>query len=139
MKNFDYSSVNYYFITICTWDKNCIFGNPGQLNSLGEIARQGILEIESHFPGITVDKYVVMPNHVHTILVLDGSVDLSVAIGLYKSYVTRKIHEIHSNLKVWQSSFHDHVIRNQASYEKIWLYIDANPDNWSKDCFYHIS
>ena len=136
MKHFDYSSVNYYFITICTWGKACLFGHPRQENSMSTIARRGIQEIESHFPGVTVDKYVIMPNHVHAILILDGSIDLSVVVGLYKSYVTREIHKFSPNLKVWQTSFHGHVIRNQAAYEKIWLYIESNPTNWEKDCFF---
>ena len=137
MSSIDYTSPNHYFVTVCTHGKVCIFGNPGQLNHLGQIAADAIANIPNHFPGVRIDKYVVMPNHIHTIIVLDGhDTNLSVVVGLYKSHVTKQIHAIFPNLKVWQSSFHDHVIRNQRSYEKIWNYIEGNPSKWEDDCFY---
>ena len=137
MKQIDYASVNYYFITICTRDKKCIFGRPEQLNAMGKTAEYGMRSIADHFPGVRIDKFVIMPNHVHTIVVNEQQgTKLSVLIGQYKSYVSRAIHKIQPNLKVWQSSFHDHVIRSQKEYERIWLYIDANPANWEKDCFF---
>lgn len=137
LKQFDYASVNYYFVTICTWNKKCLFGNAGQLNELGKIAEQGLLNIESHFPGVRIDKYVIMPNHVHAILVIEkaGS-NISVVLGQYKSFVSKQIHVDHPNLHIWQASFHDHIIRSQTAYEQIWLYIHSNPSNWEKDCFY---
>ena len=137
LKNFNYSSPNYYFATICTWNKACIFGKPNDLNQWGAVAERVLLEVEHHFPDVQIDKYVIMPNHVHVILILQGGcASLSHIIGQYKSAVTRKIHEIAPQKKVWQTSFHDHVIRNQKDYERIWLYIEANPMNWSKDCFF---
>ena len=137
LKNFDYSSPNYYFITICTWNKACIFGKPNELNPWGTVAEAVMWEIEQHFSNVKVDKYVVMPNHVHMILVLEGTnAGISPIVGQYKSSVTRKIRQRAPQQKVWQTSFHDHVIRNQKDYERIWLYIDANPQNWSKDCFF---
>ena len=137
MKHFDYASPNYYFITICTWNKECIFGNPNGLSQWGTIAEAVILEIGGHFCNVRVDTYVIMPNHVHMILVLEGvTAGVPQIIGQYKSSVTRKIHETAPQQKVWQTSFHDHVIRNQRDYERIWLYIESNPQNWSKDCFF---
>ena len=137
LKQFDYSTPNCYFLTICTWNKQCLFGNPGYLNTYGKAAEDGLLEIERHFSNAKLDKYVVMPNHVHMILSLHGSGSgVPTIIGLYKSYVSKRIHAITSEVRVWQSSYHDHVIRNQYSYDQIWLYIDANPANWEKDCFY---
>ena len=137
MKNFDYSTPNYYFVTICTHSKRCIFGMPGKPSNRGLTAEEGILEIEKHFTNVKVDKYTVMPNHVHMILILqDGSASLPTVLGQYKSYVTKQLHIAEPELLVWQPSFHDHVIRDQKSYEKIWLYIEANPSNWNKDCFF---
>ena len=136
LKQYDYSTPNYYFVTICTHDKQCLFGAPGKLNRCGKIAEAGILGIERHFANVKVDKYVVMPNHVHMILILlPGSASVPVIVGQYKSFVTKQIHDIVPDKEVWQTSFHDHVIRSQAKYEKIWLYIEANPDNWKRDCF----
>ena len=137
MKHYDYSKPNYYFVTICTHNKRCIFGNPGQLNHRGRLAEQGIPEIEKHFASVSVDKYVVMPNHIHMILILEsGSAALPIILGQYKSYVTKQIHSEEPEQMVWQVSFHDHVIRNQRSYENIWRYIEANPANWEKFCFF---
>lgn len=138
LKDFDYSTPNYYFLTICTFDKKCIFGKPGNPNHFGKIAEDGMNQISLHYPEARVDKYVVMPNHVHLILVLEhNGMDVPNIISSYKAFVTKMIHLVNPNLKVWQTSFHDHVIRNQKSYEKIWNYIDTNPIRWEEDCFYH--
>ena len=135
--NFDYPSRNYYFVTICTRNRRCIFGLPDILNRYGKIAEEEILKISSHYEGVTIDKYVVMPNHVHMIVVLENeNHNLNQVIAQYKSGVTRWIRKFVPDVTVWQRSYHDHVIRNQAAYEKIWLYIEANPMNWNKDCFY---
>ena len=95
-------------------------------------------QIPELFPEIRVDKYVIMPNHVHAILILDkeGSKDITSVIGQYKMSVTKRVHTIDKNLNVWQRSFHDHIIRNQKEYEKIWEYIQNNPQKWEEDCFY---
>lgn len=137
MKFYDYTTPNYYFVTICTHEKKCLFGNGQELNSLGVLAKNGILDIPSHHCGVTVDKYVIMPNHIHAIIVLEsGKCDLSAVVGSYKSHVSKIIHEKYGKFPIWQVSFHDHVIRNQQSYEKIWQYIDTNPVRWMEDCFY---
>ena len=136
--NFDYSTCGYYFITICTKDKECIFGTAEQLNDLGVIAQKELIEIEAHYDDIIIDKCVVMPNHVHAIISIQnsGNTNLNTVIGQYKSGVTRKIREICPEKCVWQRSYHDHVIRNEKQYRKIWEYIDNNPKQWELDCFY---
>ena len=137
LKEYDYNTPNYYFVTICTDRKTCIFGSPEKLNKYGIIAKQGIEIISDHFSGVLVDKYVVMPNHVHIIIVLTTTdKSLLSVVGSYKSYVTKYIHKFDPIRKVWQKSFHEHIIRNQKSYEKIWNYIETNPIRWEEDCFY---
>ena len=135
---YDYSSENYYFITICTHGHQCIFGQPSKLNHCGKIVQKHIERLSGYYQGVGVDKYVVMPNHIHMILILDGRNHHTVSsiIGSLKSSVTKEIRESKSNMSVWQRSFHDHIIRNQKSYEKIWLYIEDNPRKWEEDCFY---
>ena len=136
LKNFNYASPNYYFVTICCKEKRCIFGRPDGLSRFGRIAEAAMREINMHFPEVTADKWVIMPNHVHAIIVLPGnSIQLSTVIGLYKSSVTKRIHQLKSGMDVWQSSYHDHVIRNQTDYVRIWEYIDTNPVRWLDDCF----
>ena len=137
LKGYDYSLENYYFITICTFEKKCLFGTVENRNIFGHYAAQGFEEIPFHYPDVKVDKYVVMPNHVHAVIYVQGEKsNLSRVVGSYKSYVTKKIHETCPDIKIWQPSFHDHIIRNEKSYQNIWLYIDGNPINWEKDCFY---
>ena len=135
--NYDYSSCNYYFVTICTHNRQCIFGSGEKLSELGEIAKRGILNLSHHYNGVRVDHYVVMPNHVHLIIILEEKApNLNQIIAQYKSGVSRQIHNICPNITVWQRSYHDHIIRNQISYEKIRNYIDGNPLKWKEDCFY---
>jgi REP element-mobilizing transposase RayT len=136
---YDYSSQNYYFVTICCNQRKSLFGSVEKLNTFGMIAETMIQEICMHYENIVIDKYVVMPNHVHMIVVINDNSkrnSLDTIIGLYKSGVTRKIRKYSPNISVWQRSFHDRVIRCQAEYEKVWSYIDTNPQRWSKDCFY---
>lgn len=136
---YDYSKCNYYFITLCTYDKKCIFGSPQNLNRLGKIVQEHIENIKNHYKSVRVDNYVVMPNHVHMIIALQDEIhnpNISSLVALFKTGVTKQIRLIEPDMKVWQRSFHDHIIRNQRSYEKIWEYIENNPLKWEEDCFY---
>ena len=137
LPDFDYSSTNYYFITICTHEKQCIFGGLNRLNDLGKIAAQDIADLPRHYTGVSVDCYVVMPNHIHAIIVLEHcGIPLDKIVGQYKAGVTRKAKDLLFGQPLWQRSFHDHVIRNQSSYEKIWNYVTHNHQKWEEDCFY---
>ena len=137
LRDYDYSRPNYFFVTICTKEMRYLFGKAGAPNWRGKIVEKGLLNISEHFPSVRVDKYVIMPNHIHAIVVQTGwNSYLPTVIGQYKAYVSKKIHISEPDCMIWQTSFHDHIIRNQKAYEKIWLYIDANPANWEKDCFF---
>ena len=144
LPHFDYASDHYYFVTICSSEKKCIFGETNNLNVIGKITEKHIQNLSNHHTGVKVDKYVIMPNHIHMIIILGcepnntNTVKLDTVIGLLKSGITREIHQKHPNTKIWQRSFHDHIIRNQQAYEKIWLYIESNPQIWDKDCFYEL-
>lgn len=145
LPNYDYSTNGYYFITICSKYRKRIFGsvpNPSEnrtvYSKLGFVIEKHILNISNHYSNVTVEKYVIMPNHIHLIIIIGCNVsvssekhNLSNIIGLFKSGVSKEIG--HS---CWQRSFHDHVIRIQREYEKIWRYIDVNPALWHKDCFF---
>ena len=136
---YDYSTPNYYFITICTANKKCIFGKPGILNRFGKLAEDCLLKISAINPDVRIDKYVIMPNHVQVIMVItdDGcQKNIPQIVGQYKMAVTKKIRSIHPEMQVWQRSFHDHIVRNQERYELIWMYIENNPLKWEDDCFY---
>lgn len=139
ISGYDYSECNFYFITICTYEKKCIFGQPNQLNSLGTIAKEHVKRIHENYPSVKVNQFVVMPNHVHMIMELENvedNPDITMLVGLYKTGVTKQIRKTYPGMKIWQRSFHDHIIRNQAGYEKIWNYIEGNPQKWEDDCFF---
>ncbi|WP_317855307.1 transposase [Chakrabartyella piscis] len=151
LKEYDYSSNGAYFVTICTHQKQCIlWGDVGNgldhsanlpLTPIGEIAQKDMEDISKHFPYVQVEKYVIMPNHIHAIIMINKNEDmaewsrpfptLSAIIGLYKSGVSRKV-----GSSIWQKSFHEHIIRNQTSYDEIWQYIDTNPMKWELDQYY---
>ena len=133
---FDYGRQNYYFVTLCTHKKACLFWKNNQLNDYGKIVESCILQIPQHYSGVTVEKYVVMPNHIHAVIAVEDGTKLTQIIGQLKIAVTKQIHKTTEGITVWQRSFHDHIVRNQQDYERIWLYIHGNPQRWSEDCFY---
>ena len=155
LSGYDYSTPGAYFVTICTFGKRCIFGKivSGELageasmlySDLGKVARDCLLNIESHYDNIKIDHWVIMPNHVHILIRIEERInpfptiayDIPNVIGKYKSAVTRSVGNafMHSE-KLWQSSFYDHVIRNEEDYQSVWQYISGNPSKWAEDCFY---
>ena len=112
--------------------------DPDALNELGHTVRACIEQIPFHYDCATVEKYVVMPNHVHMLILLTGEncPALSTIIGSYKSNVSKQIHLINPAVRVWQRSFHDHIVRNENTLERIWKYIDENPYHWNEDKFF---
>jgi len=156
LAQFDYSSPGIYFITICTHEKQCLFGSvtPGDatkdaqmhLSPLGKLAKSTLLEIESHYDNIKIDNWIIMPNHVHLLMQITERIipfptsirfDIPNVVGRYKAAVTRNARktQIYTS-KLWQSSFHDHIIRSEKDYLSIWQYISGNAGKWSQDCFY---
>ena len=157
LKNFNYSQNGYYFITICTHNKQKIlcdivgdgaFDVPKiKLTDIGKFAKQELLNVEKHYDNINIDKFVIMPNHIHLIIKITERInpfptikyDISNIIGKFKAAVTRNVGNafMHSEKnRIWQTSFHDHIIRGENDYLKIWNYIDTNPQKWKEDCFY---
>jgi len=154
LKDYDYSQPWWYYITICTKDKIEWFGEIKKgkikLNQYGEIAYQYWEDIPKHFPNVELNEYIIMPNHIHGIVILNpfvGVADLrplrrnnrnqmllSKVIHGYKSSVTRTINKIPDNVKFqWQRSFYDHIIRTEYSCAKIREYITNNPLRWDYD------
>ena len=149
LKNYDYSQPNAYFITICTKNKETLFwehvgasiARPEKvcLSPYGRIVEEAISNIQTVYPAISVDNYVIMPNHIHLLLQIRTDENgramlaptISIVIQQMKGYVTKRI-----GSSIWQKLFHDHVIRDEAGYLKIWNYIEGNPSKWEEDCFY---
>lgn len=153
---FDYNTPGAYFITVCTQNRRSILGEVVgggafdapfvRLTEYGRVV-QRYIESGNRIPGVTVDKYVVMPNHIHMILLIDGSACNGTSrapsptnaviphfISTFKRFVNRDVGK-----QLFQRSYHDHVIRNEQDYLKIWEYIDNNPAVWKEDCFYDMA
>ena len=148
------SEENPNFVTIGADQRRCIFSricvgaiheSPAvELTAIGRIIEKTILELPDRY-GIHVDQCVIMPNHVHLLVRWDRALreaplqkrsQLSKMIGYLKMNVTKTAHTLYGCEKIWQRSYHDHVIRDEADYRKIWNYIDTNPVKWEADCFY---
>ncbi len=150
--NYDYSAYGAYFITICTNNKRCLFWEKSALNiinqqesftlsEIGETVKSAIINIEKIYSNVIVDKYVVMPNHIHMIIMLMNNNDgrtlfaptpcISRIIKQFKGIVTKQV-----GCAIWQKSFYDHIIRNENDYKMIWQYIDNNPLKWELDSLY---
>jgi len=167
LSGYDYNQNGAYFITVCVKDKREMLWNPVRarnarpnpgivpalpieertacpqntqhLSEYSVVVENAIKNIPNHYSPVSVDKYVVMPNHIHMILRVDTPVDgramraptVSTVINQMKGYVTKQI-----GFSLWQKLFHDHIIRNEEEYKKIWEYIDTNPIKWENDCYY---
>ena len=149
LPEYDYNSNGAYFITICTKGRKRLLSNiivgttigrPPQvlLTTYGRIVEEAIYNIHDVYPSVTVDNFVIMPNHIHLLLFLycdDGRsmIVRTVAriIQQLKGTVTKRIG--HS---IWQARFYDHVIRSERDYRETWLYIDNNPARWAEDKYY---
>lgn len=158
LTEYDYSQNGAYFVTICTAEHRCIFWKncvgalterplgQYQLSPAGEVVNRIILNIPRIYPGITVEKYIVMPNHVHLLLLFQQYSDFSTADGGRSVSAPTQLAEVVKHMKgfasreigkgIWQKGFHDHVVRNDADFRRIWTYIDENPLKWADDCYY---
>ena len=163
LKGYDYSQAGLYFITICCANRECLFGeiknNEMILNDAGKIANECWLEIPKHFPNAILHEYIVMPNHIHGIIELAGVENFQPlpqrnefqkmiprSIGsIVKGYKIGVTKWVRNNVgaenflplqKIWQRNYHEHIIRNEKSYQIISEYIINNPAKWKDDKFY---
>jgi len=161
LKGYDYSQAGAYFLTICTHGRECLFGEivdgEMRLNDAGLFVKQCWFDIPRHFPHAELDAFVVMPNHVHGIIVITDSVgakDFSPLFSPLPATHTplisppRTIGSIVRGFKigatkwfrtntdisiVWQRNYYEHVIRDEADLHRIRQYITDNPMCWAED------
>ncbi len=152
LKQYDYSTPGAYFITICTAGMKQYFSKiivgealappENKLSVYGDIADKHIKTLSSRYSHIKVDKYVIMPNHIHLILTINAGAASSspTIVDIVRALKSLIVRECRSNGftddSFFQRSFHDHIIRGENDYKKIWEYIDTNVIRWEKDCFY---
>jgi len=136
-----------YFVTVCTKDmQNLLSTIVGAatcrphivLSKYGEVAEDAILIIPQIYESVHIDRYVIMPNHIHILIQIEKSgrqiaaPTISLVVGNMKRAVSLKLKR-----SIWQKSYHDHIIRNENTYEKIAHYIDENPQKWAGDYYYN--
>lgn len=138
LNNYDYSQENMYFITICVKDRIELLGKIEKDNNIyltkeGKIVKQEITRLEEIYKNIIIDEYIVMPNHLHILLLIKhkNETNISKIIKHLKTNITRKI-----KYSIWQKSFYDRIIRNREEYFKIKKYIKNNVRNWSSDKYF---
>ena len=161
IQNYDYSQDGVYFITVCTKDNASLFGEIAvaansvrhQFSDIGLVVDKAIANIPEIYETVEVDRYVIMPNHVHVILTIYGEQcspprnyetvngehcsplrnvpTISRIIKQFKGAITKQV-----GFSPWQKSFHDHVIRNQEDYNRVAEYIENNPARWTDDQYY---
>ena len=165
LKGYDYSRNGAYFVTICTQNKMCIFwenygkyqplllknptvgttiGRPKNDNKIhlseyGKYVKEALKSINTHYPMVFVDKYVIMPNHIHVILRIDAPNALNCGRPMVVPTISRVINHFKgavskkSGFHIWQGRFHDRILRNEHEYCDAWRYIENNPLNWEND------
>lgn len=153
LKDYDYSAPGAYFVTVCTQDREELLGKivgcgdfdaPKMVLTQYGITLDGYIKLMSKkYCHISVDKYVIMPNHIHLIISITDykngasetaapyNNEISKFVSLLKRYCNRAC-----GIDMFQRSYHDHIIRGEADYNKIWEYIDTNVLKWEEDCFY---
>lgn len=141
LKDYDYSKPGAYFVTICVKERKTILSeitvgansvrpNEIRLTKYGEIVKSAINNIPKYYPSVTVDNYVIMPDHIHLLLQLHSDESgrtvfaptINRVIKQTKGYITKQM-----GFSIWQKSFNDHIIRGEKDYKEIWEYIENNP------------
>jgi len=165
LQGYDYSSPGYYFVTIVSHNRLSIFGEivsgEVQLNQIGDIVERCWKDIPLHFPDVSLEAYVIMPNHHHGIVKINENQNvgtmsetspfltkgqdfipkgssprsLGAIIGSFKSATTKQVHRfgLTNHKTIWQRNFYEHVIRDDEDYQRIVEYVQFNPINWEGD------
>jgi len=155
LKKYNYSRSGLYFVTICTQNRECLFGyivnGVMRLNEIGKIVKNIWESLPKHHP-VELDAFQIMPNHVHFVLIIScrrgiarnaptfGNViagSLSCVVRSFKSECTKQINIVYatheSNIRVWQRNYYEHIVRTKTDLNKIREYIKMNPQMWETD------
>ena len=152
LQSYDYSQAGAYFVTICTAQRQPLFGKiiplpsnavgagprPArvELSPYGEIVAQIWDDLPNHNSGLSLGPFIIMPDHIHGILILEGRAGLGPAptsipelVRQLKSFSARKINKISNEPKraIWQRDYYEHILRNQQDCDEAAGYIAGNP------------
>lgn len=139
LEGYDYSSPGAYFVTVCTANRETVLWDAVEadtiqleslpLSAVGKVVKKGIEQIADHYENVTLDKYCIMPDHVHMLIAISAdngrmlsAPTLSTVVASMKRWVSKQ-----TGRSVWQKSFYEHSVRNQQDYDDIWMYIENNP------------
>lgn len=158
LKEYDYSRKGLYFITLCSYHQQCVFGRVENdemiLNDFGTIINEFWKKQETTV--VKSQEHVVMPNHFHGIVEIISDIEenrkinndqkklerrkmiLPKFVGKFKMQTSKAINQIRNKTgtPLWQKNYHEHVIRDDNDYYNIINYIQTNPENWKKDKYY---
>ena len=150
LKGYDYCSSGVYCVTICINDRACllgaIVGGEAILNAAGSMVQETWSELTHHYAGVETDAFVVMPNHVHGIIVLTGcsvaapTLSVPEVVQRYKMMTTKRYADgvKASNWpafcgRLWQRNYYEHIVRSDTELERLRRYIAENPLRWADD------
>lgn len=159
LRGYDYSSDGWYFVTICTYNRGCIFGDvvkeKMELHDVGKVVEEEWLRTREIRANVELDMFVVMPNHVHGIIVIKNDVvgatrrvaptrgthptlqsgSLGAIIGQFKSVSAKRINKIRHapGAPLWQRGYYEHIVRNENDLNRLRRYIAENPARWFYD------
>jgi len=146
MRGYDYSQEAAYYVTICSYERKPIFGEIIKTGNthvftpsrIEELVRLTYVQLPSRFPEFDLVHFSLLPNHLHFLTIKkerqDGvRISLSDLVGAFKSLSDRAVRNEISLQKIWQKSFHDHIIRDEQDFQTHWLYIEENVNRWFED------
>jgi REP element-mobilizing transposase RayT len=144
LQRYDYTQMGAYFVTICTWQRECLFGKvingEMQLSRYGETVQFNWDTLPKRYSNVDLDAFIIMPNHVHGIIILketgkSKTYGLPEVVRGFKTFSARRINQIRcqSGVPVWQRGYYEHIIRTEESLTAIRNYIINNPLCWKKD------
>jgi len=162
LKGYDYSQPGAYFITICTQDRACLFGEvvdgEMRLNDAGQMVQDVWDELPAFYPSVQTDAFIVMPNHIHGIIILVGAdpcvcpdeigqpqmiaprLSLPDVVHRFKTMTTKRYIDGVKKFgwtpfrrRLWQRNYYEHIIRNDHALQRIREYIWTNPLRWHLD------
>lgn len=160
LKDYDYSQEGYYFVTICTQNRENLFGqvvgadsisarSEIMLNDAGNMIEKIYCNLHNTYKNIVLHEYVVMPNHFHGIIQIQRAdmesapTDLPTIVQTFKRHTTIEyINGVKNNIyppfnkQIWQRGYHEHIIRNEQELQKIRQYIQNNPAKWQEDKYF---
>lgn len=137
LQGYDYSAENIYFVTLCIKDRIELLGKIEneniKLSIEGNIVKKTIHLVEQIYPNLTIDEYVIMPNHIHFLISINyaNGITISKVIKHFKTIISKEL-----SYSIWQKSFYEHIVRNEKEYLKIKEYIRNNIINWAKDKYF---